>query len=515
MTTGLWVSPTKYIDFAGPSRSSLTQEVASRSLAWDYSSMIGLLPDPDPILRKRGDGVEVLEELTSDGKVLTAIQTRKLGSLKREYEFNPGTVDGQDDTRAEQLCKDLTADLEGVGMYDLLSGLLDAPYYGMTPAELFWEPRDGSIHLANVRVLPSRWFGFDQENNPRFRSLANQTEGDEIPWGKMVFARHFPTYDNPFGLRLLSRCLWPVAFKKGGTKFWVTFAEKYGMPFLVGKYRQGATPDEQQTLLGALAKMVQDAVAVIPDGNVIEFLDQGGSSGSSSTDTFDRLRAAMDAEISQVLMGQTLTAEVGENGSYAASKTHEDVLEDYREADQRLVKGVMDEIGKIYRDINAPEVPAPVFSWFESEDPQADFANRDKTLTESGLKIKKSYYVRRYGFLENEVEVGEAVMENSSTGAAQPQQDAKQEFAERSTGGAIEEALLAWAREQSAQPAASMVDAADALLGQVETLEQFRDRLIELFAGDEPERLGEIMARMDLLGNLSGRYSTELESDKQ
>lgn len=500
--SGLWVSPTKFIDFAAPKRSSLTQEVASRSLAWDYSAMIGLLPDPDPVLRKRGDGAEILEELTSDAKVLTAIQTRKLGSLKREYEFNPGSIDGQTDARAEQLCKDLSADLEDVGMYDLLSGLLDAPYYGMTPAELFWEPKDGSIHLTKVRVLPSRWFGFDQENNPRFRSLANQTEGDEIPWGKMVFARHFPTYDNPFGLRLLSRCLWPVAFKKGGTKFWVTFAEKYGMPFLVGKYRQGATDGEQQTLLSALSKMVQDAVAVIPDGNAVEFLDKGGSSGAgASTDTFDRLRAAMDAEISQVLMGQTLTAQVGETGSYAASKTHEDVLEDYREADQRLVKGVMDEIGKIYRDINAPEVPAPVFSWFESEDPQKDFADRDKTLTESGLKIKKAYYVRRYGFQEDEIEV-----EESSSASMAKQPDAgKQEFAEPGDQSTIEEALLAWARQQTEQSTSSMIDAAEALLGQVDNLEQFRDRLIELFATDAPEQLGEIMARMDLLGNLAGR----------
>ena len=59
--SGLWASPTKHIDFAQTSRSSLTRDVSSRSLAWDYSSMIGLLPDPDQILRKRGDGVEVLE----------------------------------------------------------------------------------------------------------------------------------------------------------------------------------------------------------------------------------------------------------------------------------------------------------------------------------------------------------------------------------------------------------------------------------------------------------------------
>ena len=505
---GLWVNPGTYIEFGEGKATGLRREIASRSLAWDYSAMIGLLPDPDPILAKRGDGAEVLESLTSDSKVLTSIQTRKLGTLKREHKWEPGAIDGKTDTRAEQLCKDLTADLEGVGMYDLLSGLLGAPYYGMAPAELFWEPRDGSVHLTDIRVLPNRWFGFDGDNKPRFRSLANQTEGDEIPWGKMVFARHFPTYDNPFGLRLLSRCLWPVAFKKGGTKFWVTFCEKYGMPFLLGHYRSGASLDEQNALLSALAKMVQDAVAVVPDGDRVEFLDQKtASSGGGSTDAFDRLRKAMDAEISQVLMGQTLTAEVGDTGSYAASKTHEDVLEDYRQADQRLVKGVMDEIGTIYRDINAPDAAAPVFSWFESEDPQKDFAERDKMLTEGGrIRLKPAYYVRRYGFQEDEIE---AAVEAEEDPAATPPQG-KSEFAEPADPGAgIEQALLRWAKEQSAAPAASLIDAAEELLGNVESLEEFRDKLIDLFAASEPERLGEIMARLELLGNLAGRYEVK------
>ncbi|MGE4402838.1 MAG: DUF935 domain-containing protein [Desulfobulbus sp.] len=510
MASGLWVSLKKYINFGERSKlKNLSEEIASRATAWDYSAMIGLLPDPDPVLRKRGDGAEILEELTSDGKVLTAIQTRKLGSLKREYKFSPGTAEGKTDTKAEQLCKDLVEDLEDVGMYALLSGLLDAPYYGMTPAELFWEPRAGSIHLAKIRVLPNRWFGYDDENEPRFRSMANQFEGEEIPWGKMVFARHFPTYDNPYGLRLLSRCLWPVAFKKGGTKFWAVFCEKYGMPFLLGKYQRGASPEEQNNLLNSLIRMVQDAVAVVPEGDTIEFLDRKtASSSGGSTDAFERLRNAMDAEISQVLMGQTLTAQVGETGSYAASKTHEDVLEDYREADQRLVKDVMDEIGKIYRDINAPDTPAPVFTWFESEDPQADFAERDKALTESGLKIKKAYYVRRYGFNEDEIEVGEPEGGQDK----QPQKTGgKQDFAEGEGQTSIEDALLAWAKEHSAQPAASMIDAAEQLLGQVESLEEFRDRLIELFAASEPEQLGEIMARLDLLGNLAGRAEASQE----
>lgn len=405
MSEGLWATPNKFLSFGETRLKSMGAEIASRSVAWDFSGMIGLLPDPDPILTKRGDGAEVLEELTADGHLLSVIQTRKLGTLKREHKWEPGTDGDESSPRAEQLCADLTADLKEVRIFDLISALLDAPYYGLIPVEILWKPANGTARIADLRPLPNRWFGFDEENNPRFRSINHVFDGEELPWGKFVFARHFPTYDNPYGLRLLSRCLWPVAFKKGGLKFWVTFMEKYGMPFLLGHYRQGATPDEQNAMLTSLAKMVQDSVAAVPEGNTVEMLV---NKGTNSYQVYSRLIDAMDAEISKVIMGQTLTAEVGDKGSYAASKTHENVLDDYRQADQTLVKGVMDTIAGIYRDVNAPGVPAPMFTWFETEDPQQDFAERDKALTEGGrVRLTKSYYMRRYRFQEDDIEMVE------------------------------------------------------------------------------------------------------------
>jgi len=406
MAEGLWVTPNTFLNFGETRLRSLGTEIASRSAAWDFGGLLGLLPDPDPILTKRGDGAEVLEELTADGHLLSVIQTRKLGTLKREHKWEPGADGDESSPRARQLCADLTLDLEEVRLFDLISALLDAPYYGLIPVEILWRPANGAARIADLRPLPSRWFGFDEDNNPRFRSLSHVFDGEALPWGKFVFARHFPTYDNPYGLRLLSRCLWPVAFKKGGLKFWVTFMEKYGMPFLLGHYRQGATPAEQSAMLAALAKMVQDAVAVVPDGNTVEMLI---NKGASSYQIYSRLIDAMDAEISKVIMGQTLTAEIGDRGSYAASKTHENVLDDYRQADQALVKGVMDTIAGLYRDVNAPGVPAPVFTWFETEDPQQDFAERDKTLTQGGrVRLTKSYYMRRYRFQEDDIEIVEA-----------------------------------------------------------------------------------------------------------
>lgn len=407
MPNGLYISPSKFISFDEMKTASLKQEIASRSAAWDFSGVIGLLPDPDPILQKLGNGVEILQELTADGHLTSIMQSRRLGTLKQEFKFEPGVdEDDQTTSQSEQLCQDFNRDMAAIKGRDLVSSILDAPFYGMTPIELTYEP-GSHIHLKKVEAKPVRWFGFDDKNNPCFKSLDQPDEGEKLPWGKFVFARHFPTYDNPYGLRLLTRCFWPITFKKGGLKFWVSFMEKYGMPFLLGHYAKGTTPDEQQAMLTKLERMVQNAVAVVPDGDKIEMLGGSGKTGGGYM-MFDRMRSAMDAEMSKVILGQTLTTEAGDKGSHSLGKVHGEVLSDFQESDKMLAKETLDEIAALYAQINTDNVPPPVCKFYEDEDPQKDFADRDKTLEESGrFRLKPSYYVRRYGFQEDDFEIVE------------------------------------------------------------------------------------------------------------
>ena len=412
MASGIYITPTQFVSFAETrNTASLKQEIASRSAAWDYSGLVGLLPDPDPILKKRGDGVEILESLTGDGHLISVMQSRKLGVMKQEFKFEAGLDDdGNTTSQSEQLCLDFNRDMKELRSRDLISSILDAPYYGMSPVELTFAPGVGRLRLVKAEAKPVRWFGFNETNEPRFRSLDEATDGEALPWGKFVLARHFPTYDNPYGLRLLTRCFWPITFKKGGLKFWVTFMEKYGMPFLLGHYAKGTSPEEQQAMLGKLEKMVRDAVAVVPDGDRIEMLGGAGKTGGGYM-VFDKMKSAMDAEVSKVILGQTLTSGTGEGtNTNALGKVHADVLSDFQESDKLLAKDALDEIATIFGQVNAAAVPPPTCKFFEAEDPQQDFAERDKALEESGrLRLKKAYYIRRYGFQDDDFELVDAV----------------------------------------------------------------------------------------------------------
>lgn len=385
---------------------ALTSEIATRERAGDFLSLmgshLGILPDPDPVLRARGDDVLVLNDLAADDQVTTAMLGRKNRVLnRRDYALEPGQRKGQQaDADATLLCDRLTEDMERWDLAGVISGVLDAPYYGMTPLELLWRFDGGWWHLADVTPRPPEWFAYNAENELVWRGAA-QVEGTPLPAGKFVVARHHPTYRNPYGLRLLSRCLWPVAFKKGGVTFYTTFLEKYGMPWAVGVAPARASRDEKRAMAADLARMVQDAVAVIPHGADVRIETPTGQVG----DLHEAFLRRWDASISKVLMGQTLTVELdGKGGSRAASDTHKDVADDIAEADRRLVEAALNEIAWVYAQINRPAALAPLFAYSEPEDLLAK-AQLDKTLTDTGVVFRKAHYERAYALDPEEFDV--------------------------------------------------------------------------------------------------------------
>lgn len=513
MSKGIWVSPTQFMDFSDttPERERLQEDIATRQAAWDWSGFMGLLPDPDPILRKLGDGSEILESLTADGHLISVIQQRKLGTLKKEFRWEAGLAPGEKKAsrQATKLADNLTADLENVDLYNLISALLDAPLYGNTPIELKWEAAADKSRLAikDLEAKPSRWFSFNEYNEPRFVCRQNTWDGLELPFGKFALARHFPTYDNPFGLRLLSRCFWPVAFKKGGIKFWSVLAEKYGIPFLLGKHRVGATATEKQEMLTNLSRMVRDAVAVIAQGGSVEIVETGKSGGGDNIHS--GLVHEMNSEMSKVIMCQTLTAETSPNGgSLSQGVVHADVLDDVRHGDQTLVKKTMEEIAWLYMLVNAPGIPAPKFVWFEEDDPKTETATRDKTLKDTGVKFTKNYYKRQYGLEDDDFELAAEQEPAVDKPADAAQFSAADPAAEIPPAELLAERMAS----ETAGPATTLIDAAEKLLDEVGSLEEFRDRLIELYAQAQPERLATVLAQMNMLENMAGRMDALDES---
>lgn len=408
MADGLFLPDGTFQPFSG---ADLSTELATRENAgvmWaELEGWLNVLPDPDPVLRKRGDDAAVLADLSADDQVTTAMLSRKNRVLNcPHFALRAGAPDGEDPTpEAENLYRRFAQDLERANLRSIISAMLDAPFYGFVPLELIWRRADDWWHLVDIVAKPFRWFRFDRHNNPVFVGAYGATtyETVALPPGKFVFVTHHATYDNPYGLRLLSRCLWPVAFKRGGLTFYARFVERHGLPWTVGEAPAQATDTEKQDMARALARMVQDAVSVIPQGAKVQLVSAGQTQGA----LHEEFLARQDKAISKVLMGQTLTVETEGKNSLAATAAHKDVADDLADADKAMVVDGWNEIAWLYAQVNAaPGVAAPLASYDEPEDLNAQ-ADLDRKLTQIGVAFTAEHIKDVYGLKETEFTMGD------------------------------------------------------------------------------------------------------------
>lgn len=382
----------------------LTIESIDRLDAYDVAALLDILPDPDPVLRTQGQDIRIYRNVYADAHVFSCALSRRSGVLSQEWELRGDDVD----ERVKEFVTEEIGRLVDRG--NIISQILEAPLYGYTIGEVIWAVRNGLYVPDRVLFKPQEWFRFTPEGEPRFMSTKSAEGVPLTDRYKFLVVQHYPTYRNPYGERVLSRCFWPLTFKKGGLKFWAIFCEKYGIPFLVGKYGAGADQKDIERLGAALEEMVQDAVACIPENSNIEFLKAENKTGSQ--DIFSGLITTCNAEISKAILGQTLSTEVGDTGSYAAARAHLDVRGDIVDSDKKLVRGAMDQLIAWMVELNfGPDVPAPTFTFFEEEETKAEWAERDKSLYEQGVRLSKEYYARTYNIPEEDLEIAEDVPE--------------------------------------------------------------------------------------------------------
>ena len=401
MADGLFLPDGTFHPF---SAAELSTELATRSNAGVlFGELEGWLSTlPDPVLRKRGDDAAILRELSADEQVTTAMLSRKNRVLNcPHFAFRAGSPEGETPTpQAEDLHRRFMTDLERTNLRAIISGMLDAPYYGFTPLELVWRFSGDWWHLVDIVPKPFHWFRFGSRNNPVFVGEYGLFCADPrpLPPGKFVFVTHHASYDNPYGLRLLSRCLWPVSFKRGGLTFYARFVERHGLPWVVGEAPARAERLEKQAMARDLSRMVQDAVAVIPHGASVKLESAGQTQGALHEDFLAR----QDRAISKVLMGQTLTVETDGKNSLAATEAHKSVADDLADADKVMVTDAWNEIAWLYAQANAgPGVFAPLAEYDEPEDLNVQ-ADLGKKLREMGAKFTREYFTGRFGLKPEE-----------------------------------------------------------------------------------------------------------------
>lgn len=369
------------------------QEIATAKRGGLFS-IGGILPDADAVLMRSHSGMGVYRELLNDPHVRSCVTSRKAGVLSKAWR-----LDKRNCTDATlQLVENALAQLD---LDAIMSQILNAPLFGYQPMEIIWQAQGMNVIPEKIEAKPQEWFAYDKQGRLRLLSNSNLFDGELLPDMKFLCPRYNATYVNPYGEKILSSVFWAVTFKKGGLKFWVSFVEKYGMPWAIGKIARQTAKEEAIALKEALNNMVQDGVAVV-DNNCEVQLHESSSKGASA-EIYRGLVEFNNDEISKAILGQTLTTQVGSSGSYAASKVHLCVREDIVLSDIRLVQNTLNQLIRWIVALNGrAEDIAPEFVIYDKNAINIELAQRDEILSRSGVSFSREYFKKTYSLSDSD-----------------------------------------------------------------------------------------------------------------
>lgn len=514
----------------------LADHIASRDRSPDFTALGMYLPNPDPILKKMGKDAAVYRDLRSASSVGGAIRRRKAAVKGMEWRLveeptaSGASLGGRQKAspRAMQHAQAALADLD----LDALFGeLLDAPLFGWVPMEVMWGRVGGTLLPKAVMAKPHEWFHFSPEGELRFRSRAQPMYGEELQPRKFLIPRQDASYANPYGFADLSMCFWPTTFMRGGLKFWVTFAEKFGTPWIVGKQPRNAGAKETDALLDQLEAMVQDAVAVVPDDSSVDIVESGAKGDAAGA--YEKLLMFCRSEVNIALLGQNQSTEA--SATRASASAGLEVAQDLRDGDARLVESAVNQLLRWVTDLNESEsAPAPRLELFEQEEISETQAKRDEAMSRSGVVFSAAYWERAYNLQPGDIAAagpGQVSARASSPlppagdgqgeGALQPAKpkaeatteddDAGQlpEYAEgQAQRDAIDQLVDAELANSWQQTMAPLIDPAQQLLDQAAaegwTAQQLIDRLPDLLQRMDPTQLAESLTRATATARLAG-----------
>ncbi|MBE0538394.1 MAG: DUF935 family protein [Ignavibacterium sp.] len=376
-------------------------EIATREKLEQTKSLMNILPDPDEILAANNYDYTIYRNLLTDPQLNAAIQQRKMQVQQMDYE-----IDHDPNYERREEAKEF---FKLLPVRNMINEMLDAVLFGYSVLEIYWDLVDGKIIPVDVKAKPQEWFIYNIDNELLLRKneggLYLFEEGEKLPPFKFIIIRNQPSYNNPYGTKLLQKCYWPVTFKRSTIEYWQTMVEKYGMPFLIGYYPSAATEAEKQELLESLNEMVENNTTVIDEA----FVDKLKIFESPKFDIgqiYEYLVKHHNAEISKAVLSVTLTIDTGQSGSYKLGEVHQTMLEYIGLTDKKLVEDGMNQLLKYWHFLNYADWTGPTFQLRKKEAIIVESAERDVRLNSMGVEFTEKYLMKRYNLESDDFILG-------------------------------------------------------------------------------------------------------------
>jgi len=376
----------------------LTSEFAVRKKFDLFSSIYNNLPDPDKLLKSNNYNFDFYRDLLTDPHLSAAIRQRKSQVMQMGWEI--------ENIEDDNLKNELLGWISKLNLNKIYDDILDAILFGFSVNEIIWELKENKFIPVDLIEKPQEWFLFDKNNILKIRNKKfgyyEFAEGENLPDYKFILVQNNPDYQNPYGERLLSKVYWPIIFKRASFEKWHNYSEKFGIPFLLGYYTDLMTEQERIELLDKIEEAIENNIALIKQGTVLEFKE---SMKYQAGDVFQKMIELQNKEISKAVLGETLTIEVERSGSYKAAEIHQEMLEYLGLSDKKLVESAFNTLIKYYMKINHGKDEQIKFKLSKKESIINASENRDRILSEMGIKFTKEYFMKRYNLSDKDFDL--------------------------------------------------------------------------------------------------------------
>lgn len=253
-----------------------------------------------------------------DGHLRSQLENRVVAVAGKDWIIIPGGDNAEDRMAAEMLESALRM---VPNWLETMIHLLQALWYGYSVSEIVWDASEGQAVPLWFSNVPHERIVFDDHDRPRLLTDEDLFHGIELQPGKWIYATGFPRRVAAAS-GVMRTAAWLSYFKKLSLRDWIVFSERFGLPYVQGKYEPGATPEDKATLKRAVQEIGKDGAAVFAKTCeiVLQMVDKGGK----ADDVQGALARFCDDEISELVTGSTLTSRSGGPGSFALGSVHAD-----------------------------------------------------------------------------------------------------------------------------------------------------------------------------------------------
>lgn len=176
--------------------------------------------------------------------------------------------------------------------------------------------------IAGDRLVMCQWRDEERESE----GLITEEYPTGIPFDQFPgkFIIYNPRYSpKPYRRTKTHATAWPYLFKHFSRTDWMAFSELYGSPIPVVTSDDSVADEDRTAAQTALENLGADAQISKPDGMIFELLQASGTG-----ETYEKQMEHAQKEIAVLWLGQTLTSDIGDTGSFAAAKVHDNVRAD-------------------------------------------------------------------------------------------------------------------------------------------------------------------------------------------